>query len=108
MNLDPIHTELAQYTCQTYKLIAWFPAAHKAVAGTDGRRFALGSERVELPTLKFDVIGQTLSNPDNRLKLLKFLVYRQAPGETGAREMQFCVHKEIPALGPAPIGAAAA
>ena len=37
-----------------------------------------------VPWLRFDVIGQTLSNPDNRLKLLKFLMYRQAPGETGA------------------------
>jgi uncharacterized protein (TIGR03663 family) len=107
-NLDPIQTELAQYTCQTYKLNAWFPEDYKAFAGTDGPGFAIGSKRVELPTLKFDVIGQTLSNPDNRLKLLKFLLYRQPPGDTGARDMQFCVHKEIPALGPAPLGGGAA
>src|SRR3977135_3778479 len=49
-------------------------------------------------------IGQTLSSPDNRLRLLKFLLYRQAPGDTGARGMVFCVHKEVPALGPAPLG----
>src|SRR3977135_4440234 len=53
-------------------------------------------------------IGQTLSSPDNRLRLLKFLLYRQAPGDTGARGMVFCVHKEIPALGPAPLGGVAA
>jgi DNA-binding beta-propeller fold protein YncE len=107
-NLDPIQNELANYTCQQYKLNAWFPEDYKAFAGTDGPGFAIGSKRVELPTLKFDVIGQTLSNPDNRLKLLKFLLYRQAPGDTGARDMQFCVHKEIPALGPAPLGGVAA
>ena len=48
--------------------------------------FAIGTHRFEVPWLQFDVIGQTLSNPDNRLKLLKFLLYRQAPGDTGARE----------------------
>ncbi|HLZ26402.1 MAG TPA: flippase activity-associated protein Agl23 [Chloroflexota bacterium] len=106
-NLDPIQAELAQYTCQTYKLNAWFPEDYKAFAGTDGPGFTIGSKRVELPTLKFDVIGQTLSNPDNRLRLLKFLLYRQAPGDTGAREMLFCVNKEIPALGPAPLAGVA-
>ncbi|MGI9148658.1 MAG: flippase activity-associated protein Agl23 [Chloroflexota bacterium] len=106
-NVDPIQNELAQYTCQTYKLNAWFPEDYKAFAGTDGPGLQIGSKRVELPTLKFDLIGQTLSSPDNRLKLLKFLLYRQVPGETGAREMQFCVQKEIPALGPAPLGGVA-
>ena len=106
-NLDPIQNELTQYTCQTYKLNAWFPEDYKAFVGTDGPGFAIGSKRVELPTLKLDVLGQTLSNPDNRLKLLKFLLYRQAPGDTGARDMQFCVHKEIPAFGPAPLSSPA-
>src|ERR1700682_5267763 len=106
-NLDPIQNELANYTCQQYKLNAWFPEDYKAFAGTDGPGVSIGSKRVELPTLKFDLIGQTLSNPDNRLRLLKFLLYRQAPGDTGAREMQFCVHKEIPAFGPAPLGGVA-
>ena len=42
------------------------------------------------------------------MRLLKFLLYRQAPGDTGARGMVFCVNKEIPALGPAPLGGVAA
>src|SRR5205823_4484826 len=43
-----------------------------------------------------------------RLRLLKFLLYRQAPSDTGARGMVFCINKEIPALGPAPLGGVAA
>src|SRR5260370_37394260 len=70
--------------------------------------FNIGTHRFEVPWLKFDVIGQALSSPDNRLKLLKFLLYRQAPGDTGARGMVFCVNKEVPALGPAPLGGVAA
>ncbi len=107
-NLDPIQNELASYTCQNYKLNAWFPEDYKAFAATDTPGFALGTHRFEIPWLRFDVIGQTLSNPDNRLRLLKFLLYRQAPGDTGARGMVFCVNKEIPALGPAPLGGTAA
>ena len=107
-NLDPIQTELGQYTCQSYKLNAWFPEDYKAFVATDTPGFALGTHRFEVPWLRFDAIGQTLSNPDNRLRLLKFLLYRQAPGDTGARGMVFCVNKEIPALGPAPLGGVAA
>ena len=106
-NLDPIQTELTQYTCQTYKLNAWFPEDYKAFVATDTPGFSIGTSRIEIPWLKFDVIAQTLSNPDNRLSLLKFLLYRQAPGETGARGMLFCINKEIPALGPAPLGGVA-
>jgi DNA-binding beta-propeller fold protein YncE len=107
-NLDPIQNELAQYNCQTYKLNAWFPEDYKAFVATDTPGFNLGTHRFEVPWLRFDVIGQTLSNPDNRLKLLKFLLYRQAPGDTGARGMLFCVNKEVPGLGPAPLNGAAA
>jgi uncharacterized protein (TIGR03663 family) len=103
-NLDPIQSELANYTCQNYKLNAWFPEDYKAFVATDVPGFSIGTHRFEVPWLRFDVIGQTLSNPDNRMKLLKFLLYRQAPAETGARGMVFCIHKEIPALGPAPVG----
>ena len=103
-NLDPIQSELANYNCQTYKLNAWFPEDYKAFVANDTPGIAVGTHRFEVPWLRFDVIGQTLSNPDNRLKLLKFLMYRQAPGETGAREMLFCINKEVPALGPAPLG----
>jgi uncharacterized protein (TIGR03663 family) len=107
-NLDPIQAELAQYSCQTYKLNAWFPEDYKAFVATDTPGFALGTHRFEVPWLRFDVIGQTLSNPDNRLRLLKFLLYRQPPADTGARGMLFCVNKEVPALGPAPLGGVAA
>jgi uncharacterized protein (TIGR03663 family) len=104
-NLEPIQNELSSYTCQQYKLNAWFPEDYKAFAGPpDGPGFSIGNKRIEVPMLRFEALGLTLSNPDNRLKLLKFLVYRQAPGETGARDMQFCIHKEVPALGPAPLG----
>jgi uncharacterized protein (TIGR03663 family) len=102
-NLDPIQAELGQYTCQNYKLNAWFPEDYKAFVATDTPGFAVGTHRFEVPWLRFDAIGQTLSNPDNRLRLLKFLLYRQAPGDTGARGMVFCINKEIPALGPAPL-----
>jgi DNA-binding beta-propeller fold protein YncE len=107
-NLDPIQNELASYTCQTYKLNAWFPEDYKAFTAPETPGFNLGTHRFEVPWLRFDVISQALSNPDNRLRLLKFLVYRQAPGDTGARDMLFCVHKEVPALGPASLGGAAA
>jgi uncharacterized protein (TIGR03663 family) len=105
-NLDPIQSELANYTCQNYKLNAWFPEDYKAFVATDTPGFSVGTHRFEVPWLRFDVIGQTLSSPDNRMKLLKFLLYRQAPAETGARGMVFCINKEIPALGPAPVGGA--
>ncbi|HYW90367.1 MAG TPA: flippase activity-associated protein Agl23, partial [Chloroflexota bacterium] len=107
-NLDPIQTELQQFNCQTYKLNAWFPEDYKAFLQGDTPGFNIGTHRFEVPWLRFDLIGQTLSNPDNRLKLLKFLVYRDAPGDTGARGMLFCINKNIPALGPAPVGGAAA
>ena len=107
-NLDPIQAELSQYTCQSYKLNAWFPEDYKSFVATDTPGFAVGTHRFEVPWLRFDAIGQTLSNPDNRLRLLKFLLYRQAPSDTGARGMVFCVNKEIPALGPALLGGAAA
>jgi uncharacterized protein (TIGR03663 family) len=106
-NLDPIQNELSSYTCAQYKLNAWFPEDYKAFSLTDTPGFSVGTHRFEVPWLRFDALGQTLSNPDNRLRLLKFILYRQAPGETGARDMQFCVHKEIPALGPAPLGGSA-
>jgi uncharacterized protein (TIGR03663 family) len=106
-NLDPIQNELNQYTCQTYKLNAWFPEDYKNFNASDTPGFNIGTHRFEVPWLRFDLISQTLSNPDNRLKLLKFLLYRDAPGDTGARGMLFCVNKEIPALGPAPVGTAA-
>jgi sugar lactone lactonase YvrE len=106
-NLEPIQAQLAQYTCQNYKLNAWFPEDYKAFAATDTPGFNIGTHRFEVPWLRFDVIGQALSNPDNRLRLLKFLLYRQAPSDTGARGMIFCVNKEIPALGPAPLGGVA-
>src|SRR6266705_485788 len=107
-NLEPIQTELTNYNCANYKLNAWFPEDYKAFVNTDTPGFALGTHRFEVPWLRFDVIGQTLSSPDNRLRLLKFLLYRQAPGDTGARGMVFCVNKEVPALGPAPLGGVAA
>jgi sugar lactone lactonase YvrE len=103
-NLDPIQNELAQYTCQNYKLNAWFPEDYKAFNAPETPGFALGTHRFEIPWLRFDLIGQTLTSPDNRLRLLKFLIYRQAPGDTGARGMVFCVNKEVPALGPARLG----
>jgi sugar lactone lactonase YvrE len=107
-NLDPIQNELAQYTCQNYKLNSWFPEDYKAFNAPETPGFALGTHRFEIPWLRFDVIGQTLSSPDNRLRLLKFLIYRQAPGDTGARGMVFCVNKDVPALGPARPGGVAA
>jgi sugar lactone lactonase YvrE len=107
-NLDPIQNELTQYTCQSYKLNAWFPEDYKAYLATDTPGFNIGTHRFEVPWLRFDLIGQTLSSPDNRLKLLKFMMYRDAPGDTGARGMLFCVNREIPALGPAPLNGVAA
>jgi uncharacterized protein (TIGR03663 family) len=103
-NLDPVQNELSQYNCQTYKLNAWFPEDYKNFNALDTPGINIGTHRFEVPWLRFDVISQTLSNPDNRVKLLKFLLYRQAPSDTGARGMLFCVNKEVPALGPAPLG----
>ncbi len=102
-NIEPIAAELAQYNCATYRLNAWFPEDYKQYAALNTPGFAIGTHRFEVPWLRFEAIAQTLSNPDNRLKLLKFMVYRDAPGDVGAREMTFCVHREIPAVGPAPL-----
>ncbi|HET6318395.1 MAG TPA: flippase activity-associated protein Agl23, partial [Chloroflexota bacterium] len=107
-NIEPIQGELTQYNCQTYRLNAWFPEEYKQFAALNTPGFTIGTHRFEIPWLRFDMIGQTLSSPDNRLRLLKFLVYRDAPGDIGAREMTFCVHKEIPAVGPAPLSGAPA
>jgi len=104
-NLDPIQNELAQYTCQQYKLNAWFPEEYKQFAAS-GPELTIWRFHLGIPSLRLDLIGQNLANPDNRLKLLKFLVYREAPGATGARDMHFCVHREVPALGPAPLSGA--
>jgi DNA-binding beta-propeller fold protein YncE len=102
-NLEPISAELAQYNCQEYRLNAWFPEDYKQFTPSSTPGFSIGTHRFEVPWLRFDAIGQTLSNPDNRLRLLKFLLYRDPPGDIGARQMEFCVHKEVPAVGPAPL-----
>lgn len=104
-NLEPISDALNEYTGQQYKLNWWFPEDYKQFAAA-GPGFALGSHRLEVPWLRFDLVASTLSQPENRLRFLKFLVYRQAPGEMGAREMYFYVLKSIPTLGPAPVGGA--
>ena len=106
-NLDPIQNELNQYIGQKYRLNWWFPEDYKQYA-SDGPGLTIGTRRLGLPGLRLDLMRQTLADPDNRLKLLKFLIYRQAPGDMGAREMYFYVHREIPALGPAPLGGVAA
>ena len=103
-NIDPIQSNLSQYNCQTYKLNAWFPEEYKMFASA-GPGISFGTHRLEVPWLRFDLMYQTLQVPENRLKLLKFLLYRQPPSDTGARGMLFCVNKNIPVLGPAPIGA---
>jgi sugar lactone lactonase YvrE len=105
-NIDPIQNELTQYNCVSDKLNAWFPEDYKAFLPNDTPGVNIGTHRFEVPWLRFDLIGQTLSNPDNRMKLLKFLLYRQAPGDSGARGMLFCVNKEVPSIGAAPLGSA--
>jgi uncharacterized protein (TIGR03663 family) len=102
-NLEPIQQQLTNYTCQQYELNAWFPEDYKMFAAP-GPELSLWRFHIGVPGIRFEQVAQTLSNPDNRLKLLKFLIYREAPGETGARDMHFCVHREVPALGPAPLG----
>ena len=107
-NLDPIQDELAQYTCQKYKLNAWFPEDYKAFTATDTPGFALGTHRFEIPWLRFDVIGQTLSNPDNRSEAAQVpAVPRGARRHRRARDAVLR-QQENPALGPAPLGGAAA
>ncbi len=102
-NLEPISDALMQYTGQQYKLNWWFPEDYKQFA-TPGPEFTVGGKRSELPGFRMDALLATLSVQENRLSLLKFLIYRQAPGEMGARQMYFYVLKSIPSLGPAPVG----
>jgi uncharacterized protein (TIGR03663 family) len=106
-NVEPIQEHLRHYTGQKYKLNWWFPEDYKLFAD-NGPSFNLGPIRVQLPSLRLDLIAQTLSDPQNRLGLLKFLVYREAPNEMGAREFYFYVHNEIPQLGPAAPGGSTA
>jgi sugar lactone lactonase YvrE len=64
----------------------------------------LAGHTLTLPGLRLDAITQTLADPANRVKLLKFLLYRESPNENGAREYYFYVNNEIPRFGPAPVG----
>ncbi len=102
-NTDPIQQQLQQYTGQKYRLNWWFPEDYKLFAG-GGPTFSIAGRGIELPWLRFDVIGQTLADPQNQLKLLKFLVYREPPNELGARQFYFYVNTNVPSLGPAPVG----
>src|SRR2546421_314977 len=44
-NLEPIQNELSHYTCQNYKLNAWFPEDYKAFTFTDTPGFNIGTHR---------------------------------------------------------------
>jgi DNA-binding beta-propeller fold protein YncE len=102
-NMDPIREQLQQYSGQKYYLNWWFPEDYKEYAGS----VKLGP--ISLPTLKVGAIADTLSNPQNRVKLLQFLLFRQAPNEMSGREFYFEVNNSIPRFGPAgPTGAAPA
>ncbi len=101
-NVEPIQPQVRDYTGQKYKLNWWFPEDYKVFSG--GPAIPLAGRQIELPGLKLDLIGQALSDPQNRLKLLKLLLYREAPNEMGAREFYFYVSSLVPSLGPAPLG----
>ncbi len=102
-NVEPIQDQLREYTVQKYRLNWWFPEDYKLFAG-GGPTFELAGRRLELPWLRFDRIGATLADPQNGVRLLKFLLYREPPNELGAREFYFGVSTSIPQLGPGPVG----
>ena len=103
-NLEPIQQQLANYTCQQYRAERLVPRGLQAVCRPRAGAVVLALPHRDSVVSASIRSAQTLSNPDNRLKLLKFLIYREAPGDTGARDMHFCVHRDVPALGPAPLG----
>ncbi|MBV9355493.1 MAG: NHL repeat-containing protein [Chloroflexi bacterium] len=105
-NLDPIANQLTGYNSQEYKLNWWFPEDYKQFEG-DGPGITIAGHKLQLPALRLDAIVTTLSVPANRASLLKFLVYRTAPDQMGAREMYFFVSKSVPGVGPAPTAAGA-
>src|SRR5215204_479385 len=87
-NLDPIRPALTDYTGTKYKLNWWFPEDYKGLSPS--------------------VIVDALSDPEQRGKLIKFLLYREPLNTLGAREFYLFVRKDIPGIGTAPIGATAA
>lgn len=102
-NVQPIQDDLSSYVGQEYKLNWWFPEDYKQFA-VDGPRVPLGPLSFNLPGLSFQWLKDTLSNPQNRVSLVKFLLYREAPNEMGARQYYFYVSKNVPGFGPAPVG----
>lgn len=84
-NLEPLRPALGDYTGQKYKLNWWFPEDYKGLSPS--------------------VIAEALSDPMQRGRLLKFLLYREPLNTLGAREFYLFVRKDIPGLGPGPLAA---
>jgi uncharacterized protein (TIGR03663 family) len=82
-NVDPIRPALGDYTGTKYKLNWWFPEDYKGLSP--------------------QVIWNGLSDPDQRGKLIKFLLYREPLNTLGAREFYLYVRKDIPGIGTAPV-----
>ncbi|HEX3246071.1 MAG TPA: NHL repeat-containing protein, partial [Chloroflexota bacterium] len=81
-NLDPIRPALADYTGTKYKLNWWFPEDYKGLSPS--------------------VIIDGLSDPEQRGRLIKFLLYREPLNQLGAREFYLFVRKDLPGIGPGP------
>lgn len=84
-NLDPIRPALGDYTGTKYKLNWWFPEDYKGLSP--------------------GVILEGLSDPEQRGKLIKFLLYREPMNTLGAREFYLFVRKDMPGIGPGPVTA---
>ena len=81
-NLDPIRPALADYTGTKYKLNWWFPEDYKGLSPS--------------------VIMDALSDPEQRGRLIKFLLYREPLNQLGAREFYLFVRKDFPGIGHGP------
>lgn len=93
-NLDPIRDQLGGYTGNKFRLNWWYPEDYKS--------------------LTWGTIPQTLLDPEARLKLMRYVLYRELiNGSLGARELWFYVRNDLAGGGaaaaePAPAPAVAA
>lgn len=98
-NLDPVRDKLTNYNAQKYRLNWWYPEDYKGLAADSP---TIAGIKLPIPWLKWGTIWQGLIDPENRARLLQYLLYREPLNPLGAREFYFFVRKDIPLLGPAP------
>ncbi len=111
-NLDPIRDQFAGYTGNKFRLNWWYPEDYKQLSPTttsavEGifKTFFDSESRAKF----FGTIGTSLADPETRVKLAKYLLYRDLVNPPlGSRDFYFYVRNDLigmPAVGSAaPVG----